>query len=142
VSGGRSSNIHADYPYLSIVWDGERNCVHAEFKGFATTAEFRAGTMNILDAIRERKSPSLISDNRRLEVVTSEDQLWIRDTWVPEAAASGLKRIAVVVAHRGLGRYASQEIINQFPNGVFTTRTFASVDEARAWLAAEDQPAK
>ena len=98
--------------------------------------------MKILDAIRERHSDALISDNRRLEVVTNEDQLWIRDTWVPQAAAAGLKRIAVVLAHQGLGKFASQEIINRFPKMVFVTRTFDSVDEAQKWVASEGRPAK
>jgi hypothetical protein len=48
----------------------------------------------------------------------------------------------VVLAHHGLGKYASQQIINEFPGGMFTTRTFDSVDEARKWLAGEDKPAK
>ena len=131
----QSGDVHADHPYLSILWDRQNSCVRAEFKSFATSAEFRSGTTEILDAIRERHAGSLISDNRRLELVTSEDQLWIRDTWVPLAVDAGLKRIAVVVAHHGLGRYASQEIINRFPNMVFVTRTFDSVDEAVKWVA-------
>jgi hypothetical protein len=91
--------------------------------------------MKILDAIKERHSDALISDNRRLEVVTTEDQLWIRDTWVPQAAAAGLKRIAVVLAHTGLGKFASQEIINRLPKLVFVTRTFDSLEDARAWVS-------
>jgi hypothetical protein len=141
LSTSRSGDVHADYPYLSITWDSQNKCVYAEFKSFATSAEFRSGTMEILDAIRERHAGSLISDNRRLELVTSEDQLWIRDTWVPMAVEAGLKRIAVVLAHHGLGKYASQEIINRFPNMVFVTRTFDSVDEAVKWVSA-DHPQK
>jgi hypothetical protein len=137
MSTPRSRDVHADYPYLSIVWDGQHGCVYAEFKSFANSAEFRSGTMEILDAIRERHADSLISDNRRLELVTTEDQLWIRDTWVPLAVAAGLKRIAVVVAPHGLGKYASQEIINRFPTMVFVTRTFDSLDESIKWVTGD-----
>jgi hypothetical protein len=135
VSNARSGDVHADLPYLYIAWDGEHSCVYLEFKGFATSAEFRSGTMMVIDAIRERKATSLISDNRRLEVVTNEDQLWLRDTLVPQAAAGGLKRAALVVAHQGLGRYASQEIVNRLPSGMFVTRTFDSLDDAKKWIA-------
>ena len=135
MSNGRSGDVHADLPYLYIAWDGEHRCIYLEFKGFATSAEFRSGTMMVIDAIRERKATSLISDNRRLEVVTNEDQLWLRDTLVPQAAAGGLKRAAVVVAHQGLGRYASQEILNRLPSGMFVTRTFDSPDDAKEWIA-------
>ena len=138
----RSDEVPPYSRHLTISWDAVTRCVYAEFTGFATSAEFRAGTMKILDEIRERHSDALISDNRRLEVVTNEDQLWIRDTWVPQAAAVGLKRIAVVLAHQGLGKFASQEIINRFPKMVFVTRTFDSVDEAKKWVAGEGRLAK
>ena len=142
VSNGRSGDVHADLPYLYIAWDGEHRCIYLEFKGFATSAEFRSGTMLVIDAIRDRKATSLISDNRRLEVVTNEDQLWLRDTLVPQAAAGGLKRAALVVAHQGLGRYASQEILNRLPSGMFVTRTFDSLDDARKWIADQDRAEK
>ena len=91
--------------------------------------------MRILDAIRASGAASLVSDNRRLEGVANQDQLWIRDTWVPQAAASGLKRIAVVVAQRGLGKIATEEILSQLTPGVFATRSFSTVSEAMEWAA-------
>ena len=141
MSGSGSSDVHADLPYLYIAWDGEHNCIYVEFKGFATSAEFRSGTIKVIEAIRERNATSLISDNRRLEVVTNEDQLWLRDTLVPQAAATGLKRAALVVAHSGLGRYASQQIVNRLPDGLFVTRTFDSLDDAKTWVAGEEKVA-
>lgn len=127
--------VYADAPYMSIWSDPQNKCVVAEFKAFATSAEFRRGTMKILDAIRERRADTLISDNRKLEVVTDADQMWIRDTWVPTAVAAGLRRIAVVLAKQGLGKFASQEIISQFPDSTFVTRTFESLEEARKWVS-------
>ena len=96
--------------------------------------------MKILEAIRDHNSVSLISDNRRLEGVVDADQLWLRDTWVPVAVAAGLRRIAVLVARQGLGKVASEEIIGRFGETAFATRMFESIDEAVAWVAA-DQPA-
>jgi hypothetical protein len=91
--------------------------------------------MKILDAIRDRHSASLVSDNRRLEGVAAEDQLWLRDTWVPLAAASGLERVAVVLAHHGLGRIASEQILSQIGPSMFATRTFTTVSEAMEWVS-------
>lgn len=70
-------------------------------------------------------------------MVITEDQLWIQDTWTPLAVEAGLKRIAVIVAPSGLGKYASEEIISQFPAGTFLTCTFESLDEALAWAAGD-----
>lgn len=109
--------------------------MYAEWKGFANSAEFRASTMRILDAIRSSGAASLISDNRRLEGVANQDQLWIRDTWVPLATSAGLKRIAVILARHGLGKIASEQILSRIGPGVFATRTFTTVSEAMEWTS-------
>ena len=134
------TDVYADEPWLTIGWDRNRKWVHAEWKGFCNSSQFREGTLKILEAIRDHNSVSLISDNRRLEGVVDADQLWLRDTWVPVAVAAGLRRIAVLVARQGLGKVASEEIIGRFGETAFATRMFESIDEAVAWVAA-DQPA-
>ena len=91
--------------------------------------------LRIVAAIRDRNAVALVSDNRRLEGVANADQLWIRDTWTPLAVAAGLKRIAVVVAHHGLGKIATEEILSQIGQSVFTTRSFTTVSEATEWAA-------
>ena len=93
--------------------------------------------MQIVEALRDKHAALLISDNRRLEGVVDEDQLWLRDTWVAVAVAAGLRRIGVVVARQGLGKIASKEIIGRFGETAFVTRMFESVDEAEAWVVSE-----
>jgi hypothetical protein len=77
----------------------------------------------------------LVSDNRRLEGVADQDQLWLRDTWMPQAVEAGVKRIAVVLPHHGLGKVASEDIIGRFGKAAFVTRTFNEPSEATEWAA-------
>jgi hypothetical protein len=128
-----AGDIHLDERWLFIGWNRSCRCVYAEFKAFATSAEFRDGTAKILDVIREKHAIALVSDNRRLEGVATHDQLWIRDSWVPMAVAAGLTRIAVVMAHSGLGKIASEEILAQIGDAKFATRTFDSLPAAMSW---------
>ncbi len=130
-----SPSSKGDDPWLSIQWDGSHRCVFAEWRGFANSGEFRASMLKIIDALRANSSALLVGDNRRLEGVADQDQLWIRDTWTPLAVAAGLTRIAVVVAQRGLGRIATQEILSQVGMKVFTTRSFTTVSEAMEWVS-------
>lgn len=99
--------------------------------------------MTILAAVRDRHAASLVIDNRRLEGVTSPDQLWIRDTFVPLLVAAGLRRLALVLAHHGLGKIASEEILDRTGNTLpFVTRTFAAISEAVDWVVGDETPAK
>jgi hypothetical protein len=134
-----SGDVYVDKPWLFMRWDSDHRWVFSEWKGFATSAELRAGMMKIVDAIRDRNAASFVSDNRRLEVVANEDQLWIRDTWTPLAVAAGLKRIAVVLASRGLGKFASEAVLSQIGKTAFVTHTFATVSEAMEWVVGQEQ---
>jgi hypothetical protein len=127
--------VFSDERWLRIEWDSVHRCVYAEWKAFANSSEFRASSTRILDAIRARGADSFVSDNRRLEGIADQDQLWLRDTWVPMAVAAGVKRIAVVVPHHGLGKIASEEILGQIEMEVFSTRTFSTVSEATEWAS-------
>jgi hypothetical protein len=131
----RPEDVHLNEPWLSIHWDPEHKAVHADFKGYATSPEFRASTMKILDAVKERHAAAMISDNRQLEGVSDEDQKWLNETWMPAAVDAGVRRIAVVLAHHGAGKVASEDIIRRFGATEFVTRTFQSLSDALAWVA-------
>jgi hypothetical protein len=131
-------DVYADDPWVSIRWDSGHRCIYSDWNGFANSGELRAGMMKIIDAIRDHHATSLVSDNRRLEVVTNADQLWIRDTWTPLAVSYGLKRISVVLARRGLGKIASEAVLSQIGKTAFVTRTFTTVSEAIEWVV-DDQ---
>ena len=135
MSPSTKDEVFSDERWLRIQWDPEHRCVYAEWKSFANSGEFRASTTKILTAIRQKSAVSLVSDNRRLEGVADQDQLWLRDSWIPQAVASGLKRIAVVVPHHGLGKIASEEILGRIEMAVFATRTFTTVSEATEWAS-------
>ena len=138
VAGYQPGDVHLDEPWLSIVWDRDYRCVYAKFKAFANSEEFRAGTMKISEAIRDRHAASMIIDNRKFEGVVDEDQRWLIDTWVPAAVAAGLKRIAVVIAARGLGKIATESMISQIGNTKFVMHTFDSLPEAVTWVCGDD----
>ena len=135
MSSAVPADVLLDEPCLAIRWDRVHRCVHAEFKHFATSAEFRGGTTKILDAIRARGATAVVSDNRRLEGVTNLDQLWLRDSWLPLAVAAGINRLAVVVARHGLGKVATEAILGKFEKTAFQTHMFDSLPEALKWTS-------
>lgn len=134
------ADVFVDEPWLFMSWDRAHRCVFADWKGFSNSNELRAGMMRIIEAVRDRHAASLVSDNRKLEVVANEDQLWIRDTWTPLAVAAGLRRIAVVLARQGLGKYASEVVLSQIGKTDFVTRTFVTVSEATEWVVGQERP--
>jgi hypothetical protein len=127
-----------DKPWLLMRWDPEHQCVFAEWKAFATSAEFRGALTKALAVARDKNAFSFVSDTRNLEMVSDEDQWWIRRTWAPLAIDAGLKKIAVVMAVSGLGKMAIEHMFNgrTNPDEHLVSRKFDSVADALIWVTA------
>ena len=124
---------YLDEPYLSIRWRAVPKILYAEWKGFATSAEFRAALSAGLRAIRERRVKGYVSNARRAKVVTPEDQAWVMSTWLPQAVAAGLKRMAMVTAEAGLGKAIVEDVVEHVNNHGLAMREFDTVPAAITW---------
>lgn len=127
------SDVYLDEPWLTIWWDRSYNCVHGEWKAFATSAELRAGLMKGLEAIKAKRATAYVSDTRKIKVIVQKDQQWIRETWIPLAVAEGLQRIALVTGKAGLGKTTVLEVIKDVNDEAFL-RSFDSVADAFTWV--------
>lgn len=128
-----TGDVYLDEPWLTIWWDRSCNCVHGEWKAFATSAEFRAGLMKGLEAIKDKSATSYVSDTRKVKMIVKKDQDWVRETWIPRTVAEGLKRVAVVTGAAGLGKTTVLEMVKQVDDEVFL-RSFDSVADAFTWV--------
>jgi hypothetical protein len=122
-----------DAPYLSIRWRAVPKILYAEWKGFATSAEFRAALLVGIEAIRERHVAGYVSDARKAKVVVAEDEQWARAVWLPQAVDAGLKRMAIVTASTGLAKHAFESAATQIDSHGLSMRTFDSVTSATVW---------
>ena len=136
VSAGRGTaddETFLDEPYLSIRWRAIPQILYAEWKGFATSAEFRSALLVGLRAIRERHVRGYVSDARKAKLVTPEDQAWVREVWLPGAVAAGLQRMAMVTAEAGLGKAIVEQVVNDIDQHGISMRKFDSVATATMW---------
>jgi hypothetical protein len=124
---------YLDTPYITIRWRSIPQILYAEWKGFATSAEFRSALLTGVRAIREHHVVGYVSDARKARVVVPEDELWAREFWLPQAVAAGLKRMAVVTAAAGLGKMAYDDAATAMDSHGLSMRTFGSVDMATTW---------
>jgi hypothetical protein len=118
--------------------------LYAEWKGFATSAEFRAALLTGIRAIRERHVIGYVSDARRAKVFVPEDEKWAREVWAPQAIAAGLKRMATVTADAGISKTIIEQVTQQIDSHGLSMRRFDSVAAATVWAQsglAENQPA-
>jgi hypothetical protein len=127
-------DVYVDEPWLHMHWDRSHNCVISVWKGFANSAEFRAALGKGLQAIRERHAVAYVSDTRKIKVIVHEDQEWANETLIPQMAAAGLKRLAMITADAGLGKVTVEEIVKLVDNKPLLMRSFDSMPAAMRWV--------
>jgi hypothetical protein len=129
----QEDETYLDTPYLLIRWRSVPKILYAEWKGFATSAEFRAALLTGLRAIRERHVIGYVSDARKARVFLPDDVKWVMEVWLPEAVAVGLRRMAMVTADTGLGKVVIEDIVKEIDNHGLAMRKFDSVAAATTW---------
>ena len=130
-----TGDLYVNQPYLMMRWDSDYRCVFAEWKAFATSDEFQSALMKTLEVLRERHGVCFVTDARKLEVVSDEDQTWIRYTWAPLAIAAGLERLAVVEARHGLAKFAIDKMFKGRRKTALQSRIFDSMEDAMKWVS-------
>lgn len=125
--------IYLDEPYLSIRWRSVPQILFAEWKGYATSAEFRAALLRGVQAIREHHVVGYVSDARKAKVFVTEDLQWVSEVWLPQAVTAGLKRMAMVTAEQGLGKAIIEDVAKEIDNHGLSMRKFDSVAAATVW---------
>ena len=129
------SEVFVDEPWVHMHWDRLHNCVVSVWKGFANSAEFRAALGKGLQAIRDRHAVAYVSDTRKIRVIVHEDQAWANETLIPQMAAAGLKRLAMITADAGLGKVTVEEIVKMVDNKPLLMRSFDSMQAAMRWVS-------
>jgi len=133
--------VYLDAPYLTIRWRSIPQILYAEWKGFATSAEFRSALLTGVRAIRERHIVGYVSDARKAKLVLPADEKWGREVWLPQAVDAGLKRMAIVTASAGLGKMAYDDAATAMDSHGLSMRTFDSVASATTWALTGLKPA-
>jgi len=92
--------------------------------------------MKVLGAARANAALSFVTDTRKLELVTDQDQRWMRNAWAPLAVETGMKKIAVIMGQHWLSRMGIERSF-EGPNTAeyLVSRKFDSVADALLWVA-------
>jgi hypothetical protein len=118
-----------------VTWDPTCRASLIEWQGWANPAEFRAANQAILRALREHRGSKALGDLREMKAIQQSDQDWAQTEWLPEVLALGLRKMALVIAKSGLAMMNVEAILSRVPGTKLDIAYFATIEEARAWLA-------
>lgn len=123
----------ADNPICRVSVDTAIPCVVLVWGRYATSAQLRFVHECALELLRRNALHKILGDDSALAVIPVDDQVWIREDWMPRALSAGLKAAASKCPNGFFGKQSVANVMSQAPRGI-AMRSFEKLDEARTWL--------
>jgi hypothetical protein len=134
-SNGRAlAQNPADNPVCAVLWDDNNRCILVEWRGYASTLEFRFIHEVLISLIEQYRATKILGDDTHLVTIHAEDQAWVLEEWMPRAIAAGLRIAATKKPNGYFGQSSVEYIQSNLPSGI-TIRSFEQLEDAREWLA-------
>ena len=132
---GAVSRVYLDSPYASIRWEPEQQWVTVEWRGSASTPEFRAAHETTLAAIHDNQALRFLADLRQAGQVLGEDKRWLEEQIVPRFAVSGVRWLATVMPAEQVARASLAKVARTPPSDQLQRAEFRILDDAKVWLS-------
>jgi hypothetical protein len=116
--------------------DAEVPCVVMIWRGYATSAEFRAANERVLSVLAETRSTKLLGDVSHFVLIGMEDQAWLNTNWIPRAMAAGLRHVALIQPTYYFNKVAVETVGKNLDPERLSLSYFGDIASARDWLAA------
>ena len=132
---------HEDY--ADIFYDARLNATGVIWKREATGDDYRSVYLKCLEFFRSYNTPNYICNMCLEGLVAMKDQQWMLSAILPDTAAAGLRRIAIITHEHNpppLMEYHARLRETFLALGV-SVRFFTSSDEANEWLRSENERA-
>lgn len=123
-SGG--DPVYFSRPGVALVtWNPDLRAVCLEPQAGADTSEAQAVLEAIIRALKAHHGSRWLLDGRNMKAINRADQDWVTKSWLPRAAAAGLKLAAIVqpTSHAA-----------KVPDNGIDLRFFPTVEKAAEWL--------
>jgi signal transduction histidine kinase len=127
--------------YATIFFDARINSTGVVWNGPVSSQQYRQVFLKCLEFVKVYNTPNYVADISNQGYISREDQLWMFQEILPEAAQYGLRRIAgVKSSHENVSA-------NEYLNGIIDSlkslglqqRYFNSLEEALNWIQLENE---
>lgn len=119
--------------FFSTEYDHRHSWIYNSWKGYQTFDNVVAGANACLEELKKHSCQRVLNDNSQVSGPWDHANIWIKQTWMPQAIGAGLKYFAHVVSPNTLAEMSARDM-HQNASGIFTMRVFDQLQEARNWL--------
>lgn len=124
----------------NIYYEPIIDSVIMEWKGYATTLEFREGTELMLKLLIENNTYKVLADVKDMTIIAGEDQEWLDTDFLPRATDAGFRVLAVVQPDSYFNKVAIESISYRVDKNKLAINFFNSLRDAKEWLGLLPNP--
>ncbi len=121
--------------FYTVEYDPDHRWVYANWIGFVTVENVKAGCEAGLQMMKEARCTNLLNDNRELTGPWRDANDWIEQDWMPRALQAGFKNFAHITSPNVFAEYSVKDLETRVEAVDFTLKVFKGAEEARKWLA-------
>jgi len=109
-------------------------CVTMAWRGYHTSAAFRAQNERVVAELSERRTSKMLCDIRTFVLIGAADQEWLNTNWLPRAVNAGLRTCALVAPVFHFNRVAVHSVVERIDSQTLSVAYFDATESARDWL--------
>ena len=117
-----------------IWFDDTTGIVRMQWTGYATSAQFREGTRDMLRVLKEHSASAVLGDITDMVLISQEDQQWLVECFLPVAIESGFKSVALLKPHHYFNKVAVETVAYKVNQDLLSIRFFDDEAAALEWL--------
>src|SRR5215204_513056 len=99
--------------YYNLTYDSNIDSVVMELKGYFNSIQFREVTENLLSLLVKHQGNKVLADTTQMNLISSEDQKWLNEDFLPRAINQGYKVCAMIKSKYHFSRVSLQAIANK-----------------------------
>lgn len=122
-----------------ISFNKETNYVVMVWKGYSTTKEFREGAETMLDMLSHNYAAKVLGDIKDMILISSDDQNWLNNDFLPRAVNKGLRTMALVQPDHYFNRIAVETVSFKVDKQKLTIQFFKDIESADSWLVQQNE---
>jgi hypothetical protein len=124
----------------NIYFDESIDAVVMEWKGYATSNDFKEGTELMLNTLIRHNTFKVLADVKDMTIIAREDQEWLNAVFLPRATEFGFKVIAIIQPEQYFNKVAIESISHRIDPQKLSLRVFDNIEDAREWLSLVGNP--
>lgn len=125
-----------DEPFLWMGHSPGERLVHLEWKGHATSEQYRSSLDFALGFVAKHGVRYWLADLRAMTAILATDERWANEVWFPKLFGTGLEKMAVLRSRDYFNQTSVERSFARVESKLtFKVAEFATTKEALDWLS-------